>query len=145
MRVHTIPFPAATPPAWTARVQRWEQLDAASFAVADAFETWGEPMPDAFLLANRSASNAADETFARLGAQSPSRFVTTLPSVTLSPLLQLTGWVGLMICVLDGPDTLTTALAEARLLIEAGAARRVGIVQYEVGPHAVTVRYQVVA
>ena len=144
MKVHTVSFPPKTIPTWAERVQRWEQLDAAAFVVADAFASWDEPMPDALVLANRSASNAADARFASTGAQSPSRFVTTLPSVSLSPLLQLTGWVGLVICVLDGAKTLDTAISEAHVLIAAGAARHVGIVNYEVGPSSATLYYQVV-
>jgi hypothetical protein len=155
LHTHAIDHPAQDPPPWADRVPRWQQIDAVSYAVADAWWRWrgegvgaAELSPDAFLLANPAASNAADAAFAQGGAFSPGRFVATLPSVTLSSMLQMTGWLGPMVCVQNGARTLLAALAEAEVLGSAGAMG-VGIVSYEMSDGAsggtrVAVRYLIV-
>jgi hypothetical protein len=109
--------------------------------------------PDIYILANAAASNHADVLFARSGAYSPSKFVSTLPSITLSALLQVTGWVGPVLCLQGGERTVEAALAEAELLVAAGAYRRAGVFHVDLGPVAaflqaprrVVVRYYDVA
>lgn len=117
--------PIETVPAWADKVPRWTQLDPASAAIADAWHEWqakgllnASRPPVAFVLASAQGSNRSDFGFARGGAFSPSRFVSTLPSVNLSALFQTTGWVGPMYCVQDGARSFETARAEAALLCE---------------------------
>jgi hypothetical protein len=136
-------------PVWAEFVPRWQQIDAASFAIAEAWQRWTTAgvdkdllHPHMFMLANRRASNAADAAFAATGAYSPGRFVATLPSVTLAAMLQITGWEGPMFCLQAGEQTLRQALAEAGMMAQ--AQRRVGIVTYQEGLAGVRVGYLVV-
>ncbi len=139
-----VTLPPTATPAWAERVPRWQQMDAVSWAVTEAWYSWFggswfgsagkvSPAPDLYLLASRGASGLADLDFARGGAFSPQRFVATLPSVVLSPVLQLSGWVGPVLCVQAGARTLAGALAEAALLCASGSADRVDVVNVEPG------------
>jgi hypothetical protein len=146
---HTSRQPFATAPPWADKVPRWEQMGAEAGALVEAWYAWDAPLPDVFLLASRTASNLADALFARSGAISPARFVATLPSVALAPLLQATGWTGPMFCIQAGPATLATVLDEAALLLALGRYQRVGVVTFDPGaidppfdrPRDVKVRY----
>lgn len=147
---HEVPFALDPLPGWVAAVPRWQQIDPASFGLVDAWHTWrerGEPKdvlnPDVFILAQPLASNWSDFRFARSGAYSPARFVSTVPNVSIAAMLQLTGWTGRFVCVQSGPATRELALAEAALLIRAGEARRVGIVAFAIAGVTVQVDYRV--
>jgi hypothetical protein len=135
-------------PAWAERVPRWQQIDAASYALAEAWHRWTEAgapaallAPDVFVLANRRASNEADAAFVRTGAFSPARFVATLPSVPLAAMLQTTGWEGPMLCVQAGPRTLVAALGEAAAIVRADAGATVGVVTCALRERVVDVAY----
>jgi hypothetical protein len=131
-------------------VPRWQQIDAASFAVAEAWHRWraaGVPAaalaPGVFLVANQRASNDADAAFVRAGAFSPARFVATLPSVTLAAMLQTTGWEGPMLCVQAGERTLVSALIEAADLASDQGEGAVGVVTHAQRGPDVAVTYLV--
>ena len=128
-------WPLSGEPAWAADVPRWDQMDAVSTGIADGWSSlYGAkagclaPDADAFVLASRAASGVADLAFARRGAFSPQRFVATLPSVILAPVMMMTGWRGPLFCVQQGESTLSRGLSEAAWLIKSGAARSVGVV-----------------
>jgi hypothetical protein len=111
-----IAFPAVTKPVWSGKVDRWYQLDAAAYGLAQACFQWrqmaAEP-PSFIVLASRGASNDADRAFVESGADSPAKFVHTLPSVRSSTFCQVMDWHGPMLCLQEDPSTLCVALVEA--------------------------------
>lgn len=124
---HTSVQPFESEPTWAGKVPRWSQLDPASAAIAEAWHQWQDRgdlphdfSPAVFMLAASEGSNRSDCGFARGGAFSPARFVSTLPSVNLSALLQVTGWVGPMYCIQNGPLSLASARTEAELFCRRG-------------------------
>jgi hypothetical protein len=113
-------FPAPIEPNWKSKVDRWYQLDAPAYGLAEFYEQHRErlgPAPDLILLASPAASNATDYQFASQGAQSPAKFVHTLPNIRVSPLCQVMGWTGPVLCVQNGLKTLESALNEAKYLL----------------------------
>ncbi|MFZ4439268.1 MAG: hypothetical protein ACOYOS_12630 [Syntrophales bacterium] len=109
-------FPAVTKPVWSGKVDRWYQLDAMAYGLAQACFQWRQmeaERPSFLLLASRGASNDADRAFAESGAASPAKFVHTLPSVRSSTVCQVMDWHGPMLCLQEDPSTLCTALIEA--------------------------------
>jgi hypothetical protein len=120
-RIHNLVFPAKSEPAWSTRVERWYQLDAYAFALADtvaAFEKEGVSKPDLILLASPQASNETDHHYVQSGAQSPSKFVHTLPNIRSSSLCQMLEWSGPILCLANDPSTLMSALQEAQLMAQ---------------------------
>jgi hypothetical protein len=93
-------------------------------AVTEAWHAWFgigvEAFPEQLIVALPTASNAADVAFASSGAFSPQKFVATLPSVVMAPVLQMTGAVLPLLCLQDGKDTFATARSEAELLCKSG-------------------------
>ena len=111
-----IAFPAVTKPPWSGEVDRWYQLDAAAYGLAQACFQWrqmGVEQPSFMVLASRGASNEADRAFVESGADSPAKFVHTLPSVRSSTVCQVMDWHGPMLCLQKDPSTLCVALVEA--------------------------------
>ncbi len=110
-------FPAQGEPVWKEKVDRWYQLDAAAFGLADAAHYWkqsGSPSrPDFVLLASHGASNDSDAKFAREGASSPSKFVHTLPNIRATAFCQVSAWSGPLLCLQKDPGTIVAALTEA--------------------------------
>jgi len=108
-------FSTATPPSWAVAVDRWYQLDAPAFALAEAWSQWNAasplPTPRFIVGASATASNASDRAF----AESPRahRFVHTLPSVRYAALCQVMRWAGPLLCVQRDPTTLAAGLATA--------------------------------
>ncbi len=114
-RTMDVVFSTTTPPSWAAAVDRWYQLDAPAFALAEAWTQWNStaalPMPKFIVGASATASNASDRAF----AESPRahRFVHTLPSVRYAALCQVMRWAGPLLCVQRDPATLAAGLATA--------------------------------
>jgi hypothetical protein len=114
---HSYLFPATEEPSWKHLVDRWYQLDAFAYGLADAASRWQEKTrrPGLLILASPGASNESDFRFASTGASSPSKFVHTLPNVRASSLCQVMNWTGPLLCLQNDPHTCQTALKEAVL------------------------------
>jgi hypothetical protein len=116
--------PAREEPSWKSIVERWYQLDAFAYGLAQAYVAWKPKLspthPALLLLASPGASNATDMEFARSGAQSPAKFVHTLPNVRCSSLCQVMEWAGPVLCVQKDPATQIHALREAAALLDVG-------------------------
>lgn len=116
--------PAREEPSWKGIVERWYQLDAFAYGLAQAYVTWKPKLshvqPALILLASPQASNATDFEFARTGAQSPAKFVHTLSNIRCSSLCQVMEWAGPVLCVQKDPATQLQALREAAALLESG-------------------------
>lgn len=105
-----VAFDTRTPPPWAPAVDRWYQLDAPAFALAEAGSRWTDlPPPRLVVGASAGASNASDREF--LAAPRAHRFVHTLPSVRYAALCQVVGWAGPLLCVQRDPSTLVAGLA----------------------------------
>lgn len=112
---HSFDFPLASEPEWAAKVERWYQLDAGSFALTETF--WRhqqslEILPKWMLLASPLASNVTDRQFVASGASSPAKFVHTLPNIRSASLLQVMGWTGPVLCLQNDPKTVLTGISE---------------------------------
>lgn len=109
-------FPVREEPEWKHLVDRWYQLDAQSYGLAQAYWHWKPRMgeaPSLLILASPGASNETDRAFVVSGATSPAKFTHTLPNVRSSPLCQVMAWSGPMLCLQRDPATQITALAQA--------------------------------
>lgn len=109
-------FPAREPPAWAAKVERWVQLDSFAFLLPEAFTRWEKSLgsrPSLMLLTGFGASNITDSAFARSGAQSPTKFVHTLPNIRSSSLLAVMGWSGPVLSLHRDPCSLAAGFREA--------------------------------
>jgi 3-oxoacyl-(acyl-carrier-protein) synthase len=116
-RMDTLPFafPVKAAPDWAARVERWYQLDAYAFGLAEAAYAWcTDTLPEVLYLASPSGSNVTDAEFARAGARSPALFVHSLPNVRSSAFCQVAGWHGPIYCLQNDPGTFAKAVEEAR-------------------------------
>lgn len=119
--------PVTSEPRWGGRVDRWYQLDAAAYGLAESYDRLRGPLgpaPGLLILASPGASNETDVEFAKAGAQSPARFVHSLPSVRSSAFCQVSGWSGPMLCLQRDPGTVGSALVQAALWIEAFSGER---------------------
>lgn len=126
-RIFDFTFPAPEEPSWSSLVERWYQLDAYSFGLAEAGQCLAMETrlrPDALVLASPEASNRTDFSFARSGAASPARFVHTLPNVRGVPLLQVIRFTGLCLCVQSDPRTQLAGLIESTGLMIANPSLR---------------------
>lgn len=115
-------FPIKEPPEWANQIDRWYQLDAFAYGLPEAYfslKRLNETPPDLILLASAASSNETDFHFAQSGANSPSKFVHTLPNIRGSTLCQLMHWKGPLLCIQHDPTTQITALSEAIDLISA--------------------------
>jgi hypothetical protein len=112
-------FPPAAPPVGAERVHRWYQLDAASRALLEWWSKARETIapPAAIFLASPGGCDESDGDFGKSRFTSPQKFVHTLPSVRVTPLLQVMDWAGPVICVQRDPFTFATAVAEAQLFL----------------------------
>ncbi len=112
---HTYEFPVKIAPKWAASVERWYQLDAYAFGMADAAYAWGgDVRPDIVFLASAGGSNVTDSEFATAGARSPALFVHSLPNVRSSAFCQVLDWHGPLYCFQNDPGTFEAATEEAR-------------------------------
>lgn len=80
-------------PPWSKRLDRWFQLDEESFALCNALECWLNipgvcPNPSTILHSSPQGSWQSDIDFVRSGAESPAKFVYTLPSIPMGILAQ---------------------------------------------------------
>ena len=111
------------------KVERWYQLDAFAYGLVQAYTAWKpklEKPPAMIWLASPEASNETDLQFARGGAQSPAKFVHTLPNVRCSPLCQVMEWAGPVLCIQKDPYTQSHALMEAAAFLEHGSENEFG-------------------
>ena len=112
-------FPTKAEPLWKNEVDRWYQLDAYSYGMADFYSESGlekRAKPEILILASPGASNETDSSFALGGAISPGKFVHTLPNVRASSLCQVMKWNGPVLCLQNDPETQVSALIEAAFL-----------------------------
>lgn len=114
-------FPAVKEPEWGPLVERWYQLDAPAFGVAQVY--WQNrrhlATPPAWLfLCSPAASNGTDSVFALTAQPSPAKFVHTLPNIRSAALLQVMKWAGPVLCLQNDPDTILTGLSEGFALGE---------------------------
>jgi hypothetical protein len=113
-------FPAPNEPTWANLVDRWYQLDAYSYGLAEVYsrnpDQFG-PHPDFVILASPRASNETDREFVLSGASSAGKFVHTLPNIRVSPLFQVMNYAGPVLCLQNDPHTYETALTEANYLL----------------------------
>ncbi len=113
-------FPVKDEPVWKTEVDRWYQLDPFAFGLAHFYsqsELSGAEKPNMILLASPAASNETDWAFASTGAESPGKFVHTLPSVRCSPLCQVMKWTGPVLCFQKDPCTQVAAIQEAAFML----------------------------
>ncbi len=98
---------------------RWSQLDAYSYALAEAGYVWKNLLspPHLVISASPSASNYTDREFVQTGALSPSLFVHTLPNVRCSLLCQIMEWSGPVITIQKDPHTFLEGLVEGFHLV----------------------------
>ena len=110
-------FPTTEVPAWSPQVDRWYQLDAPAYGLAQAFSAHflasKTDRPHFLILASAGSSGETDFQFARAEVPSPSKFVHTLPSVRAVPLMQLLQWQGPLLCFQNDPQTWVTGLETA--------------------------------
>ncbi len=124
--VISITHPTKTTPEWSDHVERWYQLDAAAFAVAESYWRLKDQftrMPDLIIMGSFGASNLTDYHFAQSvlsGTPSAQKFVHSLPNVRSSSLCQVMRWHGPLLCIQQDPNSFETAVSEARRLIKAG-------------------------
>jgi hypothetical protein len=112
---HEFEFPRTQTPEWSAKVERWYQLDAAAFALTETFWRHREQLthrPEVIFLASPIASNITDAQFAASEAPSPAKFVHTLPNIRGASLLAVMEWAGEVYCVQKDPQTVLTAISE---------------------------------
>lgn len=90
-------------PVWKDNVERWYQLDEASFLLCEAISDWQKqnllkPFDRIIYLAE-GGSNLADADFVGIQIPSPAKFVYTLPNIAPSVFLQLLKWRGSVVCI----------------------------------------------
>ncbi len=121
---YQVDFPTGFPPDWANYVDRWYQLDAPAFALAELFWLNRKSLmkfPEWIFLCSPGASNITDAEFARNPQPSPAKFVHTLPNIRSAALLQVMQWAGPVLCLQNDPNTILTGLREALTLSENGA------------------------
>lgn len=137
---HAFVFPVTTAPPWAANVERWYQLDAYAFGMADAAYAWRrDPAPELVFLASPGGSNATDSEFARAGARSPALFVHSLPNVRSSAFCQVLNWHGPLYCLQHDPATFAEATEEARRDFRL-SGRNTWVIGIETDPNGYVVR-----
>ncbi|QDK46254.1 hypothetical protein DOM22_14320 [Bdellovibrio sp. ZAP7] len=111
-------------PAWSAKIDRWYQLDEVGYAFCEALYQWenlkDETHPDVIFLALPEASNVADFDFVSTGASSPAKFVFTLPNICAAVIFQMLGFSGKVYCLNKGAATIEFAKQEAQEMAKAG-------------------------
>ena len=114
---HSVQRDASVPP-WAALVDRWYQLDDASFALADACWSWREQeRPAAVILSSPQGCFQTDRRFVETGATSPAVFVHTLPSVRAAAACSVLNWSGMMLCVQNTHLNSPAVSREAELIL----------------------------
>ncbi len=145
--VVTTTYPTKTTPAWGNIVERWYQLDAAAFVLAESYWFLKDQflnMPDLIILGSFGASNLTDYHFAQSvlsDAPSAQKFVHSLPNVRSSSLCQVMRWHGPLLCIQYDPRSFEAAVSEARRLIDTSGIKNVwciGVTHSEIhGKHEV--------
>lgn len=111
-----------TPPLWSAKIDRWNQLDDTCFTFCQALHEWNYLntylKPDFVFLVLENASNAADLDFVQSGASSPAKFVFTLPNICAAVLFQILAHSGRTFCLSCGKNSLALAQNEAKKFLE---------------------------
>ncbi len=118
---HSFEFPQTVTPEWSAKVERWYQLDAAAFALTETFWRNREVLksrPQTLFLASPLASNHTDAQFALSQAPSPAKFVHTLPNIRGACLLQVMDWHGPVFCLQKDPGTVLAAISEGMQAVQ---------------------------
>jgi hypothetical protein len=106
-------FPQIEPPLWKDSVQRWYQLDACAYGLAEGAFRWRDlNRPDLVILASPLASNETDRLFIETGSGSPAKFAHTLPNIRCSPFCQVMEWSGPVLCFQRDPRTQIQGLIE---------------------------------
>lgn len=114
-------YPAAQEPSWRQKVERWYQMDAASYGFCElAVRAPSQRAPDCMFLTSPAGCKEMDLQFVKTGALNPSKFVYTLPSIRSSALLQVLEWHGPLLCLQNGDSSLAAGLCEAALLANSG-------------------------
>jgi hypothetical protein len=125
-QVYSYQFPSVQEPQWSHQVERWYQLDAYAYGLAQAYSElraqFSQP-PHFVFLASPEGSNRTDSQFVRAQAASPSKFVHTLPNIRGSSLCQVMQWNGPILCVQQDPSTQIAALREAADLLSPSVHR----------------------
>lgn len=98
-KIFTVPTQIKEEPPWAGQVERWFQLDADGMAICMALEKWlaiegVHRFPDMIVQASLSGSHVADLDFVNSGADSPAKFVYTLPSIAVGVMAQFLSWKG---------------------------------------------------
>ena len=87
-------------PAWSTKVERWHQLDEASYALCEAVQAWKDtdhlkPFSQLIYI-GCGGSNVADAEFVK--SLGPAKFVYTLVNIAPSVLCQSLNWSGPVTC-----------------------------------------------
>lgn len=87
-------------PNWAHRVDRWFQLNEDGFAVASALELWLQKPevlvePKLIIQSSLYGSHGSDYDFVHSGADSPAKFVYTLPNINVGVIAQFLNWHGI--------------------------------------------------
>jgi hypothetical protein len=113
-----------TEPAWSAKVDRWYQLDEVSYVFCEALHQWNylrdQERPEVIFVALPGASNLADFDFVTNGASSPAKFVYTLPNICAAVIFQMLDFSGKVYCLHQGKNTIAFAQEEARSMAHSG-------------------------
>jgi hypothetical protein len=111
-------------PPWAGKIDRWYQLDENCFFFCEALHQWNYlidyAQPDIVFLAQYGASNIADFDFVKTQSSSPSKFVFTLPNISISVIFQLLKFNGKIYCLSKGEETASFARNEAASYAKSG-------------------------
>ncbi len=104
-------------PAWSGKIKRWSQLDAASFIVAEATHQARDFIGNSqqVILLSTQGSGRSDHLFAHHSKISPSYFVHTLPNVRGLAFGSISAWEGPVFCFSQGKYSLVKCFHEVIL------------------------------
>lgn len=114
-RLNDIQVDFGKAPAWANKIQRWSQLDAQSYAVAESTFRHLDFFSDIdqFIILSSQGSFQTDYLFAHGAKLSPSSFVHTLPNIRSLAFSQISGREGVMFCFSQGKHSLIKFFNEA--------------------------------
>ena len=133
-------YPSKNIPDWSSLVDRWYQLDAHSFGLADFYWKHKDILinkPGIIILTSDTGSLEADLQFVKIF--SPTKFVYTLPNVRSSALCQVMNWHGPILCVQQPPTCLESGILEATswAVNEHGCTWVIDVKDREIGKYVV--------
>jgi hypothetical protein len=139
-----IKFPIEHPPEGAEKIDRWYQLDPPALSLVEWWARRHSELtpPGGVILASPLGSNESDFAFVKSGFLSPQKFVHTLSSVRATPLFQMMGWSGPVLCLQRDPFTISSALLEAELLTSEW--KKVWVLGVDGGENGETVAYGIV-